>query len=100
EKWFRQIGKQAFASEMSKYGANLVERFGVLKFYFHLLERDGGLEMVMQKWSILSLPLPLALAPRSEAIEHAEDNAFCFDVPIALPLIGLIVHYRGRLVVA
>lgn len=99
EKWHRQFGKHAFTSELSQQGAFLVERFGVLKFYFHLLERDGGLEMVMQKWSILSLPLPIALAPRSAATEHADDDAFCFDVPISLPLIGLIVHYRGKLIV-
>jgi hypothetical protein len=31
------------------------------------------------------------------AREWEEDGRFWFDVPIALPLIGLIVHYRGWL---
>lgn len=97
EQWLRQFGEHSFASELSQDDAYLIERFGVLKFQFHLLERNGGLEMVMRKWSILSCPLPIALAPRSEAREYADDNVFCFDVPIALPLVGLIVHYRGKL---
>lgn len=29
--------------------------------------------------------------------EWEEDGSFHFDVPIALPLIGLVVHYRGWL---
>lgn len=97
EQWLRQFGQHDFASELSQDKEYLVERFGVLKFSFHLLERDGGLIMAMRKWSILSLPLPMAMAPRSEATEHADGDAFCFDVPISLPLIGLIVHYRGKL---
>ncbi|MGG6892910.1 DUF4166 domain-containing protein [Rhizobium sp. BR 315] len=37
------------------------------------------------------------MAPRSTADEWAEDDRFHFDVSIALPLIGLVVHYRGWL---
>ena len=51
----------------------------------------------MTGWSIWRLPLPLFLAPRSRAREWQEDGRFCFEVPIALPLIGRIVHYRGWL---
>jgi hypothetical protein len=53
--------------------------------------------MLMRKWSIFGLPMPMALAPKSAAREWADDGDFCFDVPIALPLIGLVVHYKGRL---
>lgn len=51
----------------------------------------------MRGWSCLGLPLSLVLAPRSEAWEREENGRFVFDVPIALPLIGLVVHYRGWL---
>jgi hypothetical protein len=39
----------------------------------------------------------LFLAPKSVAREWADGEDFWFDVPIALPLIGDVVHYRGRL---
>ncbi|MNY78176.1 hypothetical protein D3C86_2183260 [compost metagenome] len=53
--------------------------------------------MRMRRWSLLRVPLPLWLAPSSEAREWAEGEVFCFDVPIALPGIGEVVHYRGWL---
>jgi hypothetical protein len=42
--------------------------------------------------------MPMALAPRTPAREWQEDGRFQFDVSIALPLIGPVVHYRGWLV--
>ena len=43
-------------------------------------------------------PLPDFLCPRSHASESVgADGQFHFDVPIALPLIGMIVHYKGSL---
>ena len=52
----------------------------------------------MTGWSVLGLPLPLALAPRSPAREWEEDGKFHFDVPIDVPLLGRVIHYRGWLV--
>ncbi len=97
ERWTRDFGGHIFSSELSQAGGRLVERFGPLRFHFSLPADNQGLRMVMQKWSAFGLPMPLALAPRSDAREWAEENDFCFDVPIALPLIGNIVHYNGRL---
>ena len=97
ECWHRHFGDHTFASTLSQPGPSLVERFGPIRFRFALdIERDG-LRMRMQAWSIWHIALPLVLAPRSEAREWAQDGWFHFDVPIALPLIGRIVHYRGRL---
>ena len=98
ETWTRDFAGHRFASHLSQHGASLVERFGALRFRFALPREGNGLRMVMRGWSFLGLPLPLALAPRSEAREWAEDGRFHFDVPIALPLIGTIVHYRGWLI--
>jgi len=97
ETWTRDFGGHRFSSRLSQQGACLVERFGALRFRFDLPSDGNGLRMVMRGWSFLRLPLPLSLAPRSEAREWAEENRFQFDVPIALPLIGTIVHYRGWL---
>ena len=56
------------------------------------------LRLVVRRWSAFGVPLPLALAPRGEAFESADDGRFNFHVEIGLPLIGLIVRYRGWLV--
>ena len=97
ERWTRHFGRHRFSSELRQRGAQLIERFGPMRFRFDLAPTADGLEMVMRGWSVCHIPLPLALAPRSHAREWAEGDDFCFDVPIALPIIGRIVHYRGRL---
>ncbi|MCW1430786.1 DUF4166 domain-containing protein [Novosphingobium sp. JCM 18896] len=97
EHWTRHFGARAFASSLEEADDCLVERFGPLRFRFDLPSDHRGLEMRMVGWSAWRVPLPLFLAPRSRAQEWEEDGRFCFDVPIALPLIGRIVHYRGWL---
>ena len=97
EIWTRSFGDRSFRSRLGGQGATLVERFGPLRFAFDLPSDARGLTMVMTGWLIGRLPLPLALAPRSRAREWEEGGRFHFDVPIALPLIGRLVHYRGWL---
>lgn len=97
ERWTRDFGGHRFSSELRAKDGQLQERFGPLRFCFGLPRRANGLEMVMRCWSAFGIRLPLSLAPRSTATEWEEDGTFHFDVPIALPLIGTIVHYRGWL---
>ena len=99
ETWTRDFGGKRFQSHLSQRGPWLVERFGPLRFAFALPATADGLTMVMQRWWLGPLPLPLRLAPKSRAREWAEDDRFHFDVPITLPLLGLLVHYRGWLAV-
>jgi hypothetical protein len=97
ETWTRDFGGRRFSSRLSRQGGYLVESFGPLSFRFELPGGPDGLTMVMRGWSAFGVPLPLALAPRSEAREWAEGGRFRFDVPISLPLLGRLVHYRGWL---
>ena len=97
ERWTRDFGGRRFHSHLSARGQHIVERFGPLRFAFALPSNARGLRMVMERWWIGPLPLPLALGPKSEASEWEEAGRFHFDVPIALPLIGKVVHYRGWL---
>lgn len=97
ERWTRSFGDQSFTSHLSEHSGRLVERFGALRFKFDLPSDDRGLEMHIRGWSFLGLPLPLALAPQGIAREWQENGRFRFDVPIALPLVGLVVHYTGWL---
>nr|WP_314085542.1 DUF4166 domain-containing protein [uncultured Shinella sp.] len=97
ERWTRDFAGKTFSSELSQSGTRLVERFGPMRFSFDLPCDEHGLTMVMRGWSVFGIPMPLRLAPKSEAREWADGEAFCFDVPIALPGIGTVVHYSGHL---
>lgn len=97
EVWTRDFDGRQFSSRLSQRGDLLVERFGALRFGFRLPARDGGLEMVMARWWLGPVPLPLALAPKSLAREWEAEGRFHFDVPISLPLVGLVVRYTGWL---
>lgn len=97
ETWTRDFAGQRFASELTQRGDLLVERFGPFRFGFALRAEPDGLSMRLRRWWCGPLPLPVALAPASEAREREIDGRFHFDVTIALPLIGLLVHYRGWL---
>jgi NAD(P)-dependent dehydrogenase (short-subunit alcohol dehydrogenase family) len=97
ERWTRTFGQHTFASELSQTGTLLTERFGPLRFHFALPISKGGLSMELRKWSAFGVRLPLFLAPRITASEHAEGDDFQFDVAVAVPLAGPVVHYSGRL---
>lgn len=97
ETWTRTFGGHSFSSRLSQSGAQLVERFGPMRFRFDLPSDSTGLRMEMRGWSVLGLPMPLMLAPRSAAREYDHAGRFHFDVPVRLPLVGRIVHYSGWL---
>ncbi len=99
ERWTRNFGPHRFASEMGVSAQNLLtERFGPMRFHFALeVDRQGGLIMVLKKWTALGLPMPLTLGPQIAASEAAHGDAFVFDVAVAMPLVGPVVHYRGTL---
>lgn len=101
EIWRREIGTHVFKSRLSLSRLNpdvILERFGL--FTFELKATAGPTELTLETvgWCIGPLRLPRLLAPRSRARETVDDQGrFEFDVPIFMPGIGLIVHYRGWL---
>lgn len=98
ETWTRDFDGRRFRSRLTQRGRELEERFGPLRFRFALVREGGGLRMALRGWSCLGIGLPLGLAPRSDAREREDEHGrFAFDVPIALPLVGTVVHYRGWL---
>lgn len=97
ETWTRDFGGHCFYSEVSLHRGCLTERFGPMRFGFELPTTESGLEMRITRWSAFGIPMPLALAPRIAASETVRDGKFAFDVGVAMPLIGKVVHYRGTL---
>lgn len=97
EKWTRQFGRHVFCSRLSEEAGELIERFGPLRFRFSLEEKDGGIAMTHRGWSAFGLKMPIWLGPSGTARESGEGGLFTFDVPVAVPLLGEIVRYRGWL---
>lgn len=101
ERWTRRFAGQGCSSRMTRRDNRVVEHFGPLAFAFDLEPIARGHRVVLRRWwcgpRSLSLPLPLGLAPRIAASETDGNGRFGFDVRIALPLFGLLIAYRGSL---
>ncbi len=102
ETWTRTFGDASFFSRQflgrGRSDALLCEQFGPLTFAMALVLNDGRLSLVMRRWAIFGVPLPMWLCPRSNSYESVEDGRFRFHVEISHPLTGLIVRYQGWLV--
>jgi hypothetical protein len=101
ESWTRTFAGRSFTSFQSAgRGASahlLRERFGPLTFDLALLVEGAKLRLVVRRWSLWGVPLPLILAPGGDSYETVIDDRFHFHVEIRHRLIGLIVSYRGWL---
>lgn len=101
EIWRRTFGTVSFASRQSagrgRLDRLLCERFGPFSFAMALVVEGERLLLVMRRWSLFGIPLPLWLCPRSQSYESAEGGRFNFHVKISHPLVGLIVSYDGWL---
>ena len=103
EHWQRTFAGHSFASTQEqgrgRFERLLCERFGPLNIGMALVVEDGRMRLVIRRWSFCGIPLPLALAPRSNAYELADEQGrFNFHVEISHPFMGLIVGYRGWLI--
>lgn len=102
ETWIRDFNGQKFQSRLSMGRGRserlFTERFGILSFGLALAVKGDRLYLVLRRWSILGIPMPMFLCVRSASYEYADEQGrFNFDVRISHPFIGLIVHYRGWL---
>ena len=97
ECWTRHFGDYHFSSGLSAWKGLAAERFGPLRFGFDLPSDSEKLEMVLRRWSMFGIPLPLFLAPRITAREWQEEDRFRFNVAVAMPLIGPVIDYSGWL---
>ncbi|GJE60372.1 SDR family oxidoreductase [Methylobacterium trifolii] len=101
ERWIRDFGGTVFTSVQS-VGAGrdqylLVERFGIARVALALVRDRERLVFVPRRWSLLGIPMPGWLLPSGRSFETERDGRFCFDIAIHMPLVGLIVAYRGTL---
>lgn len=101
ETWTRTFAGRSFSSiQFDKGGAwehLLCERFGFITLGIALSSKGSRLTLILRRWSMLGIPMPMWLAPRADAYETEDGGRFHFHVEITLPLAGLIVRYRGWL---
>lgn len=101
EIWHREFDGRVMQSTQEegqgRFERLICERFGPFAFGLALVLRDGRLHIAVRRWTAFGVPMPLAWAPGGDAYESADDGRFNFHVEIGLPLIGMIVRYRGWL---
>jgi hypothetical protein len=97
ELWTREFGASRFSSRQFRSDDLLAERFGLLSFAMALVATPDRLTLVLRRWSVLGVRLPMWLGPRATAYESVENGRFHFHVEISHPLTGLLVRYRGWL---
>lgn len=102
ERWTRSFAGRRFVSHLSRRPDDapgiLRERFGPFSFTIRLGAEAGRVSWPVVGWRLLGVPMPLALAPRSDTSEDIDaQGRFRFDVDISLPLVGRLVRYRGWL---
>jgi len=101
ERWTRTFAGRSFTSFLSAgrgTSAHLIrERFGPLTFDLALVVEGAKLCLVVRRWSLWGLPLPLLMAPGGDSYETVIDDRFHFHVEIRHRLFGLIVGYSGWL---
>lgn len=101
ERWTRTFGDTTFSSHQTIGTGRdqylLVERFGMVAVSLALVVEDQRLLLIPRRWSVGGLPMPAFLLPSGKSFEFDKDGVFHFDVTIAMPLIGLIAAYDGRL---
>lgn len=104
ERWVRTICGRTFSSIQSPGRGRakwlVRERFGAVSVDMALVVDGSTLHYMVRHWSLFGVSMPLLFGPRSTAVESAEGGQFCFDVSIGHPLTGLIVRYRGRLMLS
>lgn len=104
EFWDRRFARRRYASRM-KAGQHddhglLIEHFGPFNLLFRLVPDSRGLNWSLVGWRLLGLPLPAWSRPTIECSETGCADRYVFDIDVAFPLVGHVVHYQGWLVPA
>lgn len=102
ELWQRTFAGKSFSSFQSAgHGLSeklLSEQFGVFNFGLALVAEPDKISLIVRRWNIFGISLPLTLAPVGNSFEYVAEDRFWFHVEIKHLLTGLIVRYQGWLV--
>ncbi|OIQ39194.1 MAG: hypothetical protein BM558_11810 [Roseobacter sp. MedPE-SW] len=96
--WSRQFGRSSTTSHLrfDRVRGCAVERFGLVQIQMGLRMQGAALAVDVLGVSLLGVPLPKWLTPKSASCEfETPDGTFGFDISAKLPVIGLLIRYQG-----
>lgn len=97
ERWTRHIGGHAMPSRLWAQEGMLCEQLGLVRFGFRLTVEEGSLVWRVARVHALGMPLSARWFEAVQAREYEKDGRYRFDVAAAMPIAGVLVHYRGWL---
>ena len=97
ERWTRHIGGHAMPSRLWSQDGLLCEKLGLVRFGFRLTVEENVLVWRVVRVHALGLPLPARWFHAVQAREYEIEGRYWFDVAAAMPVVGLLVRYRGWL---
>jgi hypothetical protein len=97
ETWVREFGGKPMRSRLRARGGLLEERLGPTTFRFSLRADRERITWKVVAVRVLGVPVPVALFDGVLASESTEGGRYRFDVEARLPVVGLLVRYRGTL---
>ncbi len=98
ERWVREMAGSRFSSLLSPAGpGEFDESFGWYRFRFRIEPVGAGVCFVLLGFRVLGVAMPRLLHPRIATLESESDGAYAFSVEVVLPLLGLLIAYRGVL---
>lgn len=100
EHWTRRIGRHTMRSQLWGAHGLLYERLGLVTFGFRLDADGTALTWTVARVSVLGIVLPASAFRAVQAQESERCGQYNFNVVAALPGIGPLIRYRGRLNVA
>lgn len=100
EIWYRRFAGHPIMTQLEPAGGHggptVAERFAWrVTFDLQLLESDGRLRFELCGMRVAGVPMPRLVWPILRAEERAVAERFVFDIDIALPFFGPLIHYRG-----
>jgi Domain of unknown function (DUF4166) len=97
ETWSRSFNGHLMQSHLRAAEPLLAERLGAMTLFFRLHGDANGIHWHVAGAKCLGVPLPTKWFTGAVAREQILNERYSFDVRAALPIVGLLVHYRGWL---
>lgn len=97
ETWAREFGGKPMVSRLRARDGLLEERLGPTTFRFALSADRERITWKVVGARVLGIPVPASMFAGVSASESTEGGRYRFEVEARLPVVGLLVRYRGAL---